>query len=37
MNTQYVAVCTDKNFQFYYSLNLLALRLDWVGRGRSTL
>ncbi len=30
-------VCTDENLQFYRSLNLLALRLDRVRRGRSAL
>ena len=37
MDSQYAAVCADKNLQFYRSLNLLALRLDWVGRGRPAL
>ena len=37
VNSQYVAVCADENFQFYCSLNLLALRLDRVGWGGSTL
>ena len=36
MDSEYVAVCTDENFQFYYSLNLLALSLDRVGRGWAT-
>ena len=37
MDGQDVAVCADENFQFHYSLNLLALRLDGVGRDWSTL
>jgi hypothetical protein len=37
VDSQDVAVGTDENFQFYRSLNLLALRFDRVRRGWSTL
>lgn len=37
MDGQNGPVCTDENLQFYRPLNLLALRLDRVRRGRSAL
>src|ERR1700722_9847261 len=37
MDGQNIPVCTDENLQFYRSLNLQALSLDRVRRGRSAL
>jgi len=37
VNSEYVPIRSDENFQLHYSLNLLAQRLDRVWRSWATL